>query len=176
MKAKDDLFPLTPPGTRPCPSPPRSHGGPRGRLRLQLCLEAPGEKSHQRPSASTLDLGDPRVTEWDGSESWSPEAGRGRGRGARSGHLLASPASPGQETTVPASVCRDIQGGTERILPGFPQLGPHSPVAHVLAGGPPVAVAPVVLTHGVPGLPLGGVHLEDEVRAVEANCGRGEAL
>lgn len=49
----------------------------------------------------------------------------------------------------------------------------NSPVAHVLAGRPPVALTPVVLAHGVPGLPLGRVHLKDEVRSIEANCGKG---
>lgn len=49
----------------------------------------------------------------------------------------------------------------------------NSPVAHVLAGHPPVALSPVVPAHGMPGLPLCRVHLKDEVRSIEANCGKG---
>lgn len=49
---------------------------------------------------------------------------------------------------------------------------PNSPIAHVTAHGSPIALAPVVFTHGVPGLPLGRVHLEDEVQSIQANCRR----
>ena len=51
----------------------------------------------------------------------------------------------------------------------------NSRVAHVLARCPPVAVTPVILAHGVPGLPLSRVHLEDEVGSVETNCRKGDS-
>lgn len=60
--------------------------------------------------------------------------------------LWAGTSGEGQrDTDSMLCACHHHQGG---------RGARNSPVAHVLAGRPPVALTPVVLAHGVPGLPL----------------------
>lgn len=122
--------------------------------------------------------------------------GRGAGvlwGGGQQCHLLISQSSPGKETQRVVFGRWCSWAGTPRegqreplvflkFLPVSVTMVPsssreagalNSPVAHVLARCPPVALAPVVSAHGVPGLPLGRVHLQDEVGSVETHC-RGE--
>lgn len=87
----------------------------------------------------------------EGRRVWCPSAGTS-GEGQREAPILCFCA------------CHHHRGG---------RGSQNSPVAHVLAGHPPVALTPVVLAHGMPGLPLCRVHLKDEVRSIEANCGKG---
>lgn len=135
------IYALGPPPAPRCPPATEAWGGeastlPRSSLRKGVPGQHPGPR-RPRPWTSLVTGSGRRPRRRQG---WGAAS---RGRGDAVGTCW-----PPDQLWEGGGCARQGRAGASGCPP--PVRRPHSPVAHVLAGGPAVALTPVVPTHGVP--------------------------